>query len=162
MHPASLLHTSRWTPAEMTSKWLPPIFKAVLFHYDQLLPHYCISPGKGERKGQSMFLETQRGKPLQRAKTNPVPSPVFITDTSRIGYWALQFITNESLTAPRIQAITQEARNHTRNVSQVTRFTLTPVCLKPATHLTSRKWEVLFAIRVVTYSTLWWKYSFKL
>lgn len=50
-------------------------------------------------------------RPLKRWKTNSVPSSVFITDTSRIGYWAPQFITNERLTAPRIKAITHRVQN---------------------------------------------------
>lgn len=58
------------------------------------------------RKRAINVLGEAAARPLKRWKTNSVPSSVFITDTSRIGYWAPRFITNESLTAPRIKAIT--------------------------------------------------------
>ncbi len=61
------------------------------------------------RKRAINVLGEAAAQPVKRWKTNSVPSSVFITDTSWIGYWAPQFITNENLTAPRIKAITHWA-----------------------------------------------------
>lgn len=109
VHRCILVHcsTRRQVSDGLTSKLLTDIFKAEVACF--LLPVtstllYLLRM-RGRKRAISVLGEAAAW-PLKRWKTNSVPSSVFITDTSRIGYWAPRFITNESLTAPRIKAIT--------------------------------------------------------
>ncbi len=111
VHRCILVHcsTRRQVSDGLTSKLLTDIFKAEVPCFFPLLPvaatllYLLIMRG---RKRAINVLGEAAARPLKRWKTNSVPSSVFITDTSRIGYWAPRFITNESLTAPRKKAIT--------------------------------------------------------